>query len=162
LPALLNCECTSAGIRVNAFQKTSQEDIYCAGECTGIGGVELSLLEGEIAGHAATGRSELAARLFRKRAKARQFAAALEHAFAPRHELKKLPRPETIVCRCEDVTWQRLQSMPSWRTAKLYTRCGMGPCQGRVCGPILEFLLGLHPESIRPPVFPERIGTLVE
>jgi NADPH-dependent 2,4-dienoyl-CoA reductase/sulfur reductase-like enzyme len=162
LPALLNCECTSAGVRVNAFQKTSQEDVYCAGECTGVGGVELSILEGEIAGYAASGRSELAARLFRKRSKARQFAAALEHAFAPRHELKDLPRPDTIVCRCEDVTWQRLQSMPSWRTAKLYTRCGMGPCQGRICGPILEFMLGLQTESVRPPVFPARIGTLVD
>ncbi len=162
LPALLNCEYTSKGVQVDPFQQTSQKDIYCAGECTGIGGVELSVVEGEIAGYSATGRIDRAEKLFRKREKAWRFATALEHAFGARGELKELPRPDTIVCRCEDVSWQRLQSMPSWREAKLYTRCGMGPCQGRICGPILEFLLGLHPESIRPPVFPARIETLID
>ena len=161
LPVLLNCECTSKRVQVDPFQQTSQKDIYCAGECTGIGGVDLSILEGEIAGYAASGRLDRAEKLLRKRKKARRFAAALEHAFGPRGELKELPRPDTIVCRCEDVIWQRLRSMPSWREAKLYTRCGMGPCQGRICGPILEFLLGSHPESIRPPVFPARIEALI-
>lgn len=162
LPALLNCEYTSAGVQVDAFQQTSQMDVYCAGECTGVGGVDLSLVEGEIAGYAATGQTDPAEKLFRKRRKARKFATALDYAFALCNELKELPQGDTIVCRCEDVTWGRLQSMPSWHEAKLYTRCGMGPCQGRICGPILEFLLGLHPESVRPPVFPARIESLVE
>jgi len=48
----------------------------------------------------------------------------------------------------------------NWREAKLQTRCGMGPCQGRVCGSAAEFLLGWKHESVRPPVFPTRIGTL--
>ena len=161
LPALLNCALSASGAEADDFQRTSNDDIYCAGECTGTGGVDLSIVEGEIAGYAATNRTDLAARLFRKRTKARQFAAALEHAFAPRAELRRLPGPATIVCRCEDVPWERLQPMPSWREAKLYTRCGMGPCQGRICGPALEFLLGLHPESIRPPVFPVPIEALI-
>ena len=160
LPALLGCQVHSSGVRVNRFQQTSQEDIYCAGECTGVGGVELSIVEGEIAGYAAAGRSDLASRFFSAQRKARRFAAALDSAFALDRGLKDLALPETIICRCEDVTWNRLQDMSSWRSAKLYTRCGMGPCQGRVCGPILEFLLGLHPEGVRPPAFPCRLDTL--
>ncbi len=160
LPELLKCKTRNAVVEVDKFQQTSKESVFCAGECTGIGGVDLAILEGEIAGYAASGRSELAARLFKRRNKARHFAAALERAFALRSELRSLPSENTIVCRCEDVSWHRLQSMSSWRSAKLYTRCGMGPCQGRICGPILDFLLGLHAESVRPPVFPARLETL--
>ncbi|MBV8811969.1 MAG: NAD(P)/FAD-dependent oxidoreductase [Acidobacteriaceae bacterium] len=161
LAVLMQCQTGAAGVRVNDLQETSQNQIYCAGECTGIGGVDLSIIEGEIAGYAASGRDDLAGNLFKKRDKARQFAAALESAFALRDELRSLADAGTIICRCEDVTRERLEPMRSWRSAKLQTRCGMGPCQGRICGPILEFLLGLHPESVRPPVFPARVETLL-
>ncbi|PYV59898.1 MAG: pyridine nucleotide-disulfide oxidoreductase, partial [Acidobacteria bacterium] len=36
----------------------------------------------------------------------------------------------------------------------------MGPCQGRVCGPATEFLLGWTPDSVRPPIFPARLQSL--
>jgi NADPH-dependent 2,4-dienoyl-CoA reductase/sulfur reductase-like enzyme len=161
LAVLLKCEAGATGIQVDEFQQTSEKHIYCAGECTGIGGVDLSIVEGEIAGYAATGQGDAAASLFNKRNKLRRFANLLEQAFALRKELRSLPLADTIICRCEDVVWERLKSMPSWRSAKLQTRCGMGPCQGRICGPILELLLGLHPESVRPPVFPARLESLV-
>jgi hypothetical protein len=64
------------------------------------------------------------------------------------------------VCRCEDVTAGRLRDRSSFREAKLHTRCGMGPCQGRVCGPACEFLFGWGAESIRPPLFPARVDSL--
>ena len=48
----------------------------------------------------------------------------------------------------------------SWREAKLQSRCGMGPCQGRLCGPAVEFLLDWKPESVRPPIFPARLDHL--
>jgi hypothetical protein len=38
----------------------------------------------------------------------------------------------------------------------------MGPCQGRVCGPAVEFLTGWHAESVRPPVYPARVQDLCE
>jgi len=37
----------------------------------------------------------------------------------------------------------------------------MGPCQGRVCGPAVEFLFGWQVESVRPPVFPVRIESML-
>ena len=67
---------------------------------------------------------------------------------------------KTLVCRCEDVTFGRVRQCAGWRDAKLHTRCGMGPCQGRVCGGAVEFLLGWKSESVRPPVFPARIQSL--
>ena len=48
------------------------------------------------------------AELFPVREKHRRFAELLNRTFALREELKQLPAPETIVCRCEDVTFARL------------------------------------------------------
>src|SRR5205085_5077635 len=128
---------------------------------TGIGGLELSLVEGEIAGLAAAGKREEARKLFKLRDQQRRFARLLNETFALRDELKQLVQPETIVCRCEDVTFERLHVHDSWRAAKLQTRCGMGPCQGRVCGSAVEFLFGWHAESVRPPVLPVRLESLL-
>jgi len=135
--------------------------ILRAGECTGIGGVELSVIEGEIAGYTAGGRPDLAAKLQPFRRAAQRFADSLNRTFAPRAELRALCEADTVVCRCEDIPFQRLQNARSWREAKLHFRCGMGPCQGRICGPAVNFLFNWQSESIRPPVFPARVSTLM-
>jgi NADPH-dependent 2,4-dienoyl-CoA reductase/sulfur reductase-like enzyme len=135
--------------------------IFEAGECTGIGGVELSVVEGEIAGYTAAGRADLASQLFAARASAQKFAHALNSTFAPRAELRALAEPNTIVCRCEDVSFENLRSADCRRAAKLHFRCGMGPCQGRICGPAVQFLFGWEGDSIRPPVFPARVSSLI-
>jgi NAD(P)H-nitrite reductase large subunit len=161
LAVLLGCSVEEKGIAANEFQQSSVENVFCAGECTGIGGLDLSLAEGEIAGYAAAGQIERARRLFRRRTKARHFAEALSAAFKLREELKRLPEPETFICRCEDVSFQRLQGANTFRSAKIQTRCGMGPCQARICGPAVKFLFGWRTESIRPPIFPARLGSLI-
>jgi hypothetical protein len=161
LAELLGCEVEKGCVRVDKFQQTTVPQVYSAGEATGIGGLELSLVEGEIAGLAASGKSEVARLLFPGREKHRKFAELLNQTFALREELKELAAPETIVCRCEDVTFARLRAHSSWRAAKLQTRCGMGPCQGRVCGGAVEFLFGWRAESVRPPVLPVRVESLV-
>jgi len=160
LPLLLGCRLSETGVQVDDYQETTVPNIYCAGEVTGIGGLDLSQVEGEIAGYAAAGKREAARPLFGARESHRRFAVALERAFALREELRNLPQDDTIVCRCEDVTFERIRRRDGWRDAKLQTRCGMGPCQGRVCGGAVEFLLGWKAESIRPPVFPARIASL--
>jgi NADPH-dependent 2,4-dienoyl-CoA reductase/sulfur reductase-like enzyme len=161
LAELLGCELNDGAVRVNEYQQTSVPHVYAAGELTGIGGLELSLVEGEIAGLAAAGRSEDARPLFSERAKQRRFADLLNRTFALRDELKSLAEPETIVCRCEDVVFDRLRAHDSWRVAKLQTRCGMGPCQGRICGSAVEFLFDWKVESVRPPVLPVRVESLL-
>jgi hypothetical protein len=42
----------------------------------------------------------------------------------------------------------------------LLTRCGMGPCQGRICGPATQFLFDWKPDSVRPPVYPVRVESM--
>ncbi len=160
LAALLGCRQSKAGVEVDARQQTSVAGVYSAGEATGIGGLELSLVEGEIAGYAAGGSPDRAKALFGARQSHRKFAAALEQAFALRDELRQLPQPGTMLCRCEDVTMERVRACAGWREAKLHTRCGMGPCQGRICGAAAEFLLGWQSESVRPPVFPARVRSM--
>jgi D-hydroxyproline dehydrogenase subunit alpha len=160
LPPLLGCQIRNGYVQVDDFQQTTVEGIFCAGEPTSIGGVELSLVEGQIAGLAAAGNKAEARALFGKREKSRRFARVLGQTFCLRRELRSLPSPETMVCRCEDVPYSRLQEHTSWRAAKLHTRCGMGPCQGRVCGPATQFLFKWNPDSVRPPVFPVRVENL--
>jgi len=161
LAELLGCEIRDGAVHVDEFQQTSVPQIYASGESTGIGGLELSLVEGEIAGLSAAGNHDEARRLFPTRAKQRRFADLLNRTFALREELKALAEPDTIVCRCEDVVFDRLRAHDSWRTAKLQTRCGMGPCQGRICGSAVEFLFGWKPVSVRPPVVPVRVESLL-
>ena len=162
LAELLGCVVENGSVKVDEFQQTTAPNVYSAGETTGIGGLELSLAEGEIAGLAAARKHEAARKLFATRTKQRKFADLLNRTFALRDELRRLSTPQTIVCRCEDVTFERLRAHQSWRAAKLQTRCGMGPCQGRVCGSAVEFLFGWRPTSVRPPVLPVRIGSLIQ
>ncbi len=160
LPAMLGCSIQGGAVEVDDYQQTSISGIFSAGESTGIGGLELSLAEGLIAGFAAAGNQDAARKIFAQRDKQKRFARMLNEAFALRDELKSLPDDQTIVCRCEDVTFARLKNQRSWRDAKLQTRCGMGPCQGRICGQATEFLLGWGMESVRPPVLAARIESL--
>ncbi|MCC6328774.1 MAG: NAD(P)/FAD-dependent oxidoreductase [Acidobacteria bacterium] len=156
LAGLLGCEVVDGHVAADEFQKTSIPNIFCAGEPTGIGGVEKALIEGEIAGLAASGHKDKASVLLPRANEARRFADSLNAAFALRDELKTLADDSTIVCRCEDVQYGKLKEFDNWRSAKLQARCGMGPCQGRVCGAAAEFLFGWKTGSVRPPIFPVR------
>jgi len=160
LASLLGCQIEGDFVRVDDFQRTTVPEVFCAGEPTSIGGVELALAEGQIAGLVSGDRVAEARDLFGQRNKLRNFAAAMTDAFALRPELRDLPSAETTVCRCEDVSYSRLQLHATWRAAKLQTRCGMGPCQGRVCGPATQFLFDWTPDSVRPPIFPARMESL--
>jgi D-hydroxyproline dehydrogenase subunit alpha len=152
IAALLGCEFRGTFVQVDKAQRTSLANVFCAGEPTGIAGLEAALVQGEIAGLACTGRGN--ARLEKRSASERAFGEGMEEAFALRRELRSLPRPDTIVCRCEDVTFGSLHGYTGWTDAKLQTRCGMGPCQGRTCGPAVEYLLGWRNVSVRQPLFP--------
>lgn len=160
LAELLGCAVDESGVRTDALQQTSRPGIYCAGEAGGVGGAELAEAEGAIAGYAAAGDEAAARRRFGARRRSRRFAEALNRAFALRDELRALPNPETVVCRCEDVRWTAIRGHDDWRETKLQTRAGMGPCQGRVCGPALRFLAGVERAGVRPPLYPTPVERL--
>ena len=153
LPRLLGCATSAGAVLVDAAQQTCVGGVFAAGEIVGIGGASQALATGAVAGLAAAGRA-VPERLAARRAAEAGFAARLVRAFALRPELRDLARPETLVCRCEDVPLGHLAAMASAREAKLHTRAGMGACQGRVCGPALAVLRGFAPDTVRPPLVP--------
>lgn len=160
LPRLLGCRVSGGFVEVDRIQQSSVANVACVGELTGIGGVEKALVEGEIAGWAAADREAEALELQPRRRQLQRFAERMERAFALRPELRAIATAETVVCRCEDVVRSALESSASWREAKLHTRCGMGACQGRVCGAATEFLFGWESAGTRPPVLPAAVSTL--
>jgi D-hydroxyproline dehydrogenase subunit alpha len=155
---LLGCNFRGRFVKVDGEQRTSLENVFAAGEPTGIAGLEAAQVQGEIAGLASAGKSSTS--LKTRAAKQQVFGNRLEKAFALRSELRSLARPGTIVCRCEDVPLASISGRTGWTDAKLQTRCGMGPCQGRVCGPAVEYLFGWTPVSVRQPLFPVPLEVL--
>jgi len=157
------------GLQVDAAQRllgapglAGLAGVLAAGECTGFGGSERSRAEGAIAGHVAVGDLKAAQALWPERARWHAFADALHRHFALQPALRKLAEPDTLVCRCEDVRYADLAQRTGWIDAKLHTRCGMGACQGRICGAATHHLLGWTPAPPRHLLAPVRIGTLAE
>ena len=152
LPAMLGCRIVHDRVEVDDWLRTSQPNIFCAGEVIGIGGVDAAIIEGRMAGHMVANQQSEAAKLRSARVTIRAFAALSDRCFALRPELKTLATPDVMLCRCEDVSTGDVAACHSWREARLLTRCGMGPCQGRVCGAAVKFLHGWSSATARPPL----------
>jgi thioredoxin reductase len=196
LAQALGCAIDDAGgIVVDDEQRTSVDGVLAAGECTGVGGAELAIVEGEIAGLCASGdwgngagkRGEYDAAgagagagagaaananananaaaaikaLSAQRARWRRFGRRVATAFALQAAARTPPADATLLCRCEDVSVGEVRACADWRDAKLHTRCGMGACQGRICGAAANLYFGWPAAAPRPPFSPARIDTLM-
>jgi thioredoxin reductase len=152
IPLQLGCEMTqdvdgSLVARVDSRQRSTVDGVYAAGETCGVGGAQLAVIEGELAGlHAAytangssVDRGRLG-RLLRRRAVQRSFATVLHQAYPVPDGWQTWLDDDTTVCRCEEVSAgtvrQAVDDLGATdpRAVKLYARPGMGLCQGRVCG----------------------------
>ncbi|QDH71767.1 NAD(P)/FAD-dependent oxidoreductase [Marilutibacter alkalisoli] len=169
LAQLMGCRLEYPGphpqVAVDADLRTSLGNVFAAGEACGIGGRDCALVEGAMAGHLAAGKPEAARVLRLRRRHARAFAEHLHRHFALDARVLDLATADTPVCRCEDVPLGALQGLASMREAKLLTRCGMGACQGRICGTALRELGLSWPTNgsvggVRPPLFPARLAAL--
>lgn len=138
----------STTVVVDEHQQTSVAGVFAAGEITGIGGSELALTEGEIAGLSAAhsldqswnAKDELhLKRLLKKRKKQSNFARALRSVYQVQPGWMNWLTTETVICRCEEVSVGDIHSAvhtfgaTNARSAKLFSRAGMGMCQGRTC-----------------------------
>lgn len=97
----------------------------------------------------------------------------IDALYAPRENLYTMS-DNTIICRCEGVTAGRIRDLveegyTDHNEIKAIIRCGMGPCQGRMCGPaVLELIVktaGIQPEKarqhrLRPPIKPVSLQEL--
>lgn len=160
LPHGLGCDTDGAGVIVDSAQATSIEHVFAAGEVCGIKGAAGAIADGVCAGLAATGQPIPGSLLHRRDAE-REFGRRLGRTFALRPEISSLANDDTIFCRCEDVITGAVSAHPDWTSAKLHTRCGMGSCQGRVCGAASHQLFGWGPTGVRPPFVPVPISDLM-
>jgi NADPH-dependent 2,4-dienoyl-CoA reductase/sulfur reductase-like enzyme len=123
---------------VDGEQRSSVENIWIAGEATGIGGADLAIAEGEIAALSALNDS-ISFSLKFKRYRLQLFATALQRSYPVGNGWQGWIKPDTKICRCEEVSHGEIcqsvteLSAQDSRTSKLFTRAGMGLCQGRVC-----------------------------
>lgn len=144
--ALRSTASGDAVVQVDHTQRTSQDRVFAAGEATGVGGAQLALAEGTIAGAAAAraarltpGTAPVPESAYRRRDELRRFAAALDEIYQVPASWLAGVEPDTVLCRCEEVTVADLSRAVALgardlRTAKLLSRAGMGWCQGRICG----------------------------
>lgn len=155
---LLGCHLADGFVWVNERLETSVPGVWAAGELVADGGVEFALLSGYLAGTWAAGAESVPGPMRRRLQAAAAFAKALRRVFALDPALREAVTEETVICRCEDVCFEALRDWRSARGAKLQTRCGMGACQGRICGSALEFLAGWSGlAGGRPPLFPAAV-----
>jgi NADPH-dependent 2,4-dienoyl-CoA reductase/sulfur reductase-like enzyme len=167
LAVAAGCLLDGGFVRVGADQRTSVAGVFAAGEVTGIGGAVAAAAEGAVAGWAAAGRTPSRA-LVRKRDRARGFARRLAAAHPIGAAWPGWLHDDTIVCRCEEATYGDLKSAvalpatPGPHALKLGTRAGLGPCQGRMCGPAVAELCGGAERHHRPIAQPIRLGELAD
>lgn len=168
--------------QVDAWGELDVPGILVAGDGAGIGGAQAAALQGSLAGLAAASqlgaisaasRDTEAALQRRALADVMRIRPFLDSLYRPR-DINRIPRDETIVCRCEEVTAGDLRKFVELgcvgpNQAKSFGRCGMGPCQGRMCGlTVTEVIADARRVSpaevgyyrIRPPIKPLTLGEL--
>jgi NADPH-dependent 2,4-dienoyl-CoA reductase/sulfur reductase-like enzyme len=171
----------TAAVWCDDDQATSVPGVFAAGETTGVAGADVAELEGYVAGAAAAryldraGRGERALRRIRPALdRARRFARGLDELYPWGAGSRDWPRADTIVCRCEEVPWAAIGAAVAdgardVRAVRGVTRCGMGYCQGRVCGPAVQQAVGaatgrglaaVGDLSSRPLLFPVPLGQI--
>ncbi len=168
--------------RVDDWGQSSQAPIFIAGDAAGIGGARAAWLSGQLAGlqiahqlgQLDQGERDRRARRIRT-ARARHLAIRpFIDAYYRLDDASLAPPDETLVCRCEEVPVAEIRALAAMgcsgpNQAKAFTRCGMGPCQGRFCAATMERIFAreqsAEPEQIgrfnaRPPLKPVTLGQL--
>ncbi|MCC7485173.1 MAG: FAD-dependent oxidoreductase [Burkholderiales bacterium] len=170
--------------RLDNWGVTSVPGVRVAGDGGGIIGAKAAESAGTLAALGAAhalGRISAAERDRRSTAARRELARHLDARpfldtmYRPAQEYLAPRDPATIVCRCEEVTAGEIrrlvteQGCPGPNQMKAFVRCGMGPCQGRLCGlTVTELIAECRgvPQGevgyfrIRPPVKPVTVGDL--
>jgi D-hydroxyproline dehydrogenase subunit alpha len=154
-------DASAPSVAVDALQATSVAGVWAAGEVTGIGGADVATHEGRVAGLAAARAlggtvddAELERAVARRRAD-ETFLRALARVLTVGDGWTSWLTPDTIVCRCEEVTLATVDEAIERRGAhdlrgvKLTTRCGMGHCQARMCAANVAGLIRVR--TGRPP-----------
>jgi bacterioferritin-associated ferredoxin len=140
---------------LDPWGQTSLACVAVAGDAGGIAGAAAARLTGQLAALDAAAllgrigapeRDRRAAPIRAALARERAMRAFLDRLYRPRRSVLIPGDEATIVCRCEEVSVARIREAVRLGAVgpnqlKAYTRCGMGPCQGRICGPTVAALI---------------------
>ncbi|VVN90723.1 NAD(P)/FAD-dependent oxidoreductase [Pseudomonas fluorescens] len=166
----------------DAWGELDVPGVYVAGDGAGIGGAQAAAVQGQLAALGIAARLKAIgsaerddqARSLRVQLEANlRIRPFLDALYQPK-EPNRIPADEVMVCRCEEVTAGELRSFVALgcagpNQAKSFGRCGMGPCQGRMCGlTVTEVIAKARGVSaaevgyyrIRPPIKPITLGEL--
>ena len=163
--------------RRDMHMETNQPGIYAAGDGAGVGGALVAVEEGRLAGIRAAeraGKLSAGEAASRRAGPLRRLRALLDEMSAPRAGLLELTSGDTVVCRCEEVTFASAlgavrAGAGDLQSVKLACRLGMGACQGRNCAPAMALqlaqLTGRPVEAMgriqpRPPIKPISLGAM--
>lgn len=156
------------------FGRTKLDTIYVAGDGAFVHGGISAALKGSLASLDIANKL-LAISPHKKRTTVTKLKKNLFSELSPRPFIDTLYKPNpnlykmknhTLICRCEEVTAKDIQQVvlegcKDPNEIKTITRCGMGQCQGRMCGSALNEIVAknldlepynLRPLNIRPPV----------
>ncbi len=126
------------------FGRSSVSGIYIAGEGQGIRGWRHAAVSGTLAAMAllkdAGLRRQPSLWLRLRRRLLTRFAAALE---ARQRARETEPADDSTLCACEGTAYRSVVraaalGLDDLSSIKVVTRCGMGPCQGRYCEPLVS------------------------
>jgi bacterioferritin-associated ferredoxin len=159
---------------VDGAFRTSLPGLYAIGDGAGIRGQEAASLAGRRAGLDLAGSADGVAAIDAALARLGPFADAVAGLMQQRPSQVAAIESGTVVCRCEDVTCGAIDAaITAGATCidqlKHFTRCGMGPCQGRFCADAVQERLaartGRSREAVgqwtaRPPLRPVPLGDL--
>lgn len=160
--------------RTDEWGETAAPGIFVTGDGAGIVGAKASAIQGRLAALRVAGAPNGdAAPLRRALAKELAIRPFLDRLYRPADEYLR-PADDTLVCRCEEVTAGEIRAVVrdgclGPNQAKAFSRAGMGPCQGRVCGLTVSEVMaqarGVSPAEvgyyrIRPPIKPVTVGEL--
>lgn len=169
---------------LDVWGNTSVDGIAVAGDGGMINGARAAEATGGLAALEAgfqlgvikrTERDRMAAPLRRLRDRHLAIRPLLDKLFCPSPRVLIPSDDATIVCRCEEVTVGMIREAVALgclgpNQSKSFTRCGMGPCQGQMCGPTVAEVIAKErrvpvPEvgyyRVRPPIKPLTLGDLV-
>ena len=154
--------------QIDQYGRSSLQAVFVAGDGGGIGGALVAEVSGRIA--ALTICRELLtdkiaeidltlSALQRHRRKLTRGRSFIDTLYQPSVSFRAPTNRATVVCRCEEITAGQIRDAAALNVVgpnqlKTMLRCGMGPCQGRMCSSTITEILADTQQRT-----PEAVGT---
>lgn len=170
-------------VRTDERLNARPSGIFAAGEIIGVGGVQKAMLEGRLAALSMLRHLEIISEtqfekasnaLVRSRKRFAGWSKCIQKLSGVPDAWVDWIDDDAVICRCENVRMGQIrkavkEGFSSQVLLKKALRVGMGYCQARTCGPMIEDIVAaltrtfpscLNPLTVRPPISPISIRAL--